>query len=71
MRQPAAMLEALNENYLYNTALYMRLSRKIVNFCRLHLTNELDKRHGVTHIGIVEVEVGCAFEVGDALAVVD
>ena len=27
MRQPAAMLEALHENYLYNTALYMRLSR--------------------------------------------
>ena len=50
--------------------LHMRLGCKVVNLGGLYLTHEFDKRHGVTHIGIVEVEVGGTFEVGNTFAIV-
>ena len=48
--------------------LHMALSCKVVNFGWLHFTNELDERHGVGHVGIVEVEMGCAFKMSDTFA---
>ena len=38
--------------------LYVALCCQIVYLCGHHLTYQLDQRHGVTHVGIVEVEVG-------------
>ena len=48
--------------------LYMALSCKVINFGGLHLAHELDERHGVGHVGIVEVEIRNAFEMGDTFA---
>ena len=50
--------------------LYMALSSQIVYLCGLYLTYQLDQRHRVAHVGIVKVEVRCAFEMCDALTVI-
>ena len=52
------------------THLHVALRGEVVDFRGLHLANEFDQRHRVGHIGIVKVEAGLAFEVGNALAVV-
>ena len=51
--------------------LHMTLGGEVVDLRRQHLTNEFDQRHGVRHIGIMQVEVRAAFEVSDALTVVN
>ena len=52
------------------THLHVALRGEVVDFRGLHLANEFDQRHRVGHVGIVKVEAGLAFEVGNALAVV-
>ena len=49
----------------------MGLGGQIVDFIRLHLFYHLEHAHGVAEVGVMEVEVGMPFEVGDALAEVD
>ena len=46
--------------------LHMALGREVVDFGRLHLPHHLHEAHGVAHVGIVQVEIRLAFEVGDA-----
>ena len=47
------------------------LGCQIVNLSWLYFSHELHKRHRITHVGIVQVEMGLAFEVGDALTEVN
>lgn len=51
--------------------LYVRLGCKVVDLGGLHLAYELDERHRVAHIGIVEVEIRGALKVGDTLTVIN
>ena len=51
--------------------LYVALSSQIVNLGRFHLVHHLDDTHRVAEIGIVKMEVGLAFQVGDTLTIVD
>ena len=50
------------------THLHMALRRQVVDFGRSHLTDYLDQTHRVAHVGIVEVEMWFALEVGNAFA---
>ena len=50
--------------------LHMALRGKVVNFGRLHLAHHLHKAHGVTHVGIVQVEIRLAFQVRNAFTIV-
>ena len=49
----------------------MALGRKIVNLVGADLVDDLDDGHGIAHVGIVEVEMGRALEVGDPFAEID
>ena len=51
--------------------LYVALSSQVVNLSRFHLVHHLDDTHRVAEIGIVKMEVGLAFQVGDTLTIVD
>ena len=51
--------------------LYVALSSQVVNLGRFHLVHHLDDTHRVAEIGIVKMEVGLAFQVGDTLTIVD
>ena len=49
----------------------MALGGEVVDFVGTHLVEHLDYGHGVAQVGVVQVEVGVALEVGYAFAVVD
>ena len=49
----------------------MRLCREIVYLSRLDETDKLDKRHGVCHVGIMEMEMWRALKMGYTLTVID
>ena len=51
--------------------LHMRLCGKVIDLGGLHFAYEFDERHGVAHIGIVEVEMWGAFQMCDAFAEID
>ena len=51
--------------------LHMALGGKVVDLRGAHVGDDADDGHGVAEVGVVEVEVGAALEVGDALAVID
>ena len=51
--------------------LHMALSGKVVNLCWLHLTDYLEHGHRVAQVGIVKVEVWSAFQMSDALTIID
>jgi len=51
--------------------LHVALGGEVVNLRGAHVGDDADNGHGVAEVGIVEVEVGAALEVGDALAVID
>ena len=46
----------------------MALRREVVDLVRTDLADDLDKAHGVAHVGIMQMEMGLAFQVRDALA---
>ena len=48
--------------------LHMRLCGKVIDLSGLHFAYKLDERHGVAHIGIVEVEMWGTFQMCDAFA---
>ena len=48
--------------------LHVALGGQVVDLVGPHLVDHLDDGHGVAQVGIVEVEVGLALEVGNALA---
>lgn len=50
--------------------LHMALCREVIDLVGTHLADHLDDAHRVAEIGVVKVEMGFAFEMGDALAVV-
>ena len=50
--------------------LHMALGREVIDFSRLDLAHNLHEAHGVAHVGVVQVEIRPAFEVGDAFTVV-
>lgn len=51
--------------------LHVALCREVVDFVGTHLRHNLHDRHRVAQVGVVEVEMRLAFEVGDALAEID
>ena len=51
--------------------LHMALGGKVVDLRGAHVGDDADDGHGVAEVGVVEVEMGAALEVGDALAVID
>ena len=51
--------------------LHVTLGGEVVNLRGAHVGDDADNGHGVAEVGVVEVEVGTALEVGDALAVID
>ena len=51
--------------------LHVALGGEVVNLRGAHVGDDADDGHGVAEVGVVEVEVGAALEVGDALAVID
>ena len=51
--------------------LHVALGGEVVDLRGAHVGDDADDGHGVAEVGIVEVEVGAALEVGDALAVID
>ena len=51
--------------------LHVALGGEVVDLRGAHVGDDADNGHGVAEVGIVEVEVGAALEVGDALAVID
>jgi len=51
--------------------LHMALGSEIVYLIGLHLIHHLDYRHGVAQVGIVQVEVGLALQMGNALTEID
>ena len=53
------------------TDLHVALGRKVVDLIGLHLVHHLDYRHGVAQVGIVQVEVGLALQMGNALTEID
>ena len=53
------------------TDLHVALGGEVVDLRGAHVGDDADDGHGVAEVGIVEVEVGAALEVGDALAVID
>ena len=50
--------------------LHMALGREVIDFSRLDLAHNFHEAHGVAHVGVVQVEIRPAFEVGDAFTVV-
>ena len=48
--------------------LNVTLSSQGINLCWLYLTDELNERHRVGEVCVVEVEIGLTFEMCDALA---
>lgn len=50
--------------------LHMALGRKVIDLVRAYLADHLDDAHRVAEVGVVEVEMGLAFEVCNPLAVV-
>ena len=50
--------------------LHVALGCKVVDLVGAHLADDLNDAHRVAEIGIMEVEPGSAFEMGDPLAVV-
>ena len=50
--------------------LHMTLCGEVVDLGGLHLGYNLHQRHGVAQIAVVEMEVGLALEMGDALTIV-
>ena len=48
----------------------MALGRKVIDLVGAHRADHLDDAHRVAEVGVVEVEMGFAFEMGDAFAVV-
>ena len=48
--------------------LHVALRREVVDLVRADLTDNLDEAHGVAHVGIMQMEMGLAFQVRDALA---
>ena len=53
------------------TDLHVALGGEVVDLRGAHVGDDADNGHGVAEVGVVEVEVGAALEVGDALAVID
>ena len=51
--------------------LHMALRREVVNFGRLDLAHDLHEAHGVAHVGVVQMEIRRAFQVGDTFAEID
>ena len=51
--------------------LHVALGGEVVDLRGAHVGDDADNGHGVAEVGIVEVEVGAALKVGDALAVID
>ena len=51
--------------------LHVALGGQVVDLVGTHLVNNLHDGHGVAQVGIMEVEVGLALEVGNALAEID
>ena len=51
--------------------LHVALGGEVVDLRGAHVGDDADDGHGVAEVGVVEVEVGAALEVGDALAVID
>ena len=51
--------------------LHVALGSEVVDLRGAHVGDDADDGHGVAEVGVVEVEVGAALEVGDALAVID
>ena len=51
--------------------LHVALGGEVVDLRGAHVGDDADNGHGVAEVGIVEVEVGAALEVSDALAVID
>ena len=49
----------------------VRLGCQIINLVGLNLAHHLDQRHGVAHVGIMEVEIGRTLEMSNALAIVN
>ena len=60
----------LNPAQLITADLYMALGGQVVDFVGTYLVHKLDQGHGVGHVGIMQMEMGGAFEMGDALAIV-
>ena len=46
----------------------MALGREVIDFSRLDLAHNFHEAHGVAHVGVVQMEIGPAFEVCNALA---
>ena len=53
------------------TDLHVALGRKIVYLVGLNFVHHLHNRHGVAQVGIVQVEVGLALQMGNALTEID
>ena len=51
--------------------LHVALRREVVDFGRLDLAHDLHEAHGVAQVGIVQVEIRGALEVGNAFAVIN
>ena len=51
--------------------LHVALRRQVVNLIGLHLSDQFDERHGVTHVGIMEMEMRRTLQMGDTLSVID
>ena len=51
--------------------LHVALGGEVVDLRGAHVGDDADNGHRVAEVGVVEVEVGAALEVGDALAVID
>ena len=51
--------------------LHVALGGEVVDLRGAHVGDDADDGHGVAEVSVVEVEVGAALEVGDALAVID
>ena len=51
--------------------LHVALGGEVVDLRGAHVGDDADNGHGVAEVGVVEVEVGAALKVGDALAVID
>ena len=52
------------------TDLHMRLCGKIIYFVGVYPADDLDDRHTVAHVGVVQVEMGLPFQVRNAFTVV-
>jgi hypothetical protein len=50
--------------------LYVALSSQVIDLIRTHLADDLYETHGVREVAVVEVEMGFAFEMRNALTII-